>query len=73
MDSRSRLQSALFGFKAGAVWVADDVFVTRKNDGLLVERWVGPRVVSILVQASSDGPMRTLWAELNDRAMGDAA
>lgn len=69
MDSRSRLQAALFGVKDGVVWVADDVFVTRWAGDLLVEGWVGRRTVSILVARGGVGTMRTVWAKLNEIAV----
>jgi hypothetical protein len=69
MDSRKRLQAALFGFKDGVVWVADDVFVTRSAGDVLVERWVGSRLVAVLVPRDAVGMMHTIWAKLNEVAI----
>lgn len=70
-DPRWRLEAALFGFKAGVVWVADDAIVTRQHGDILVERWVGQRVVSVLVRQHSTGTTRTIWEKLNEIAIED--
>lgn len=68
MDRKSRLQAALFGIKAGVVWVAEDAIVTRQNGDILVERWVGARVVTVLVREDSTGINRAIWEKLNEIA-----
>lgn len=68
MDRQSRLQAALFGVKAGVVWVAEDVILTRQNGDILVERWVDGRAVSVLVREHSTGTTRTIWEKLNEIA-----
>lgn len=72
MDSRTRLQAALFGVKNGVAWVADDVFVTRSSGDIVVEGWVGRRLASILVARDDVGVMRTIWAKLNEVATDEA-
>jgi hypothetical protein len=69
MDSRSVLQIALFGVKGGIAWVADDVFVTRSGVDVLVERWIGPRLVAVVVQQQRTGVMQAIWAKLNEVAV----
>lgn len=71
MDSRSRLQAALFGIKGGVAWVAEDAFVTRCNGDLLVERWVGRRVTSAFVSKGGGRAMEKIWEKLNEVAMAD--
>jgi hypothetical protein len=71
MDRKSRLKAALFGIKAGVVWVAEDAIVTRQHGGILVERWVGQRHVSVLVRDDSTGTMRKVWEKLNEIAITD--
>lgn len=61
--------AALFGSKGDVVWVAEDAFVTRINCDVLVERWIGSRVVSIIVSEASDGLMGIIWSKLNKIAM----
>ena len=68
MDRKSRLRAALFGVKSGVVWVADDAILTRQCDGILVKRWVGGRVVSVLVREDSTGTARAIWERLNELA-----
>lgn len=72
MDGGTRLQAALFGITAGVAWVADDVFVTRRNGGLLVEGWVGRRVAAIPVRCDSGDTMRAIWEKLNEVAVDDS-
>lgn len=60
---------ALFGIKGDVVWVAEDAFVTRINREMLVERWIGSRVVSIIVSEATDGLMGIIWSKLNKIAM----
>lgn len=69
--SRTSHELALFGIKSSVAWVADDAFVTRQGDDLLVERWVDRRVAAILVRADSRGSMRIIWEKLNEIAMDD--
>lgn len=68
-NSSSRLRCALFGIRGGHVWVSDEAFVTRRDDGMLVERWAGPRVVSILIRPDADEGMREVWERLNELAI----
>ncbi len=68
---KDRGATALFGIKGGVAWVAEDVFVTRSNGDLLVELWIGPRVVSILVHAESEGYMQAIYAKLAELAIDD--
>lgn len=68
VDRDSRLKAALFGIKAGVVWVAEDAILTRQNGDILVERWVGTRVVSVLVREDSTGTTRVIWEKLNELA-----
>jgi hypothetical protein len=70
-NHRDQGATALFGIKGGVAWVAEDVFVTRSNGDLLVELWIGPRVVSILVHADGDGFMQAIYAKLNELAIDD--
>ncbi|AUZ35672.1 hypothetical protein C3B78_15260 [Arthrobacter sp. PGP41] len=61
---------AMFGFKEGAAWVADDVFVTRDLRGdVLVERWDGRGVRCAVVRRNSEGFMRAMWIKLNEIAV----
>lgn len=69
MDSQTRLQFALFGVKDGVAWVADDVFVTRSAGDVLVERWIGSRLVAVLVRRDAAGMMQIIWAKLNEVAI----
>lgn len=69
MNSRTRLQAALFGVRDGVAWVADDVFVAHWAEGILVEGWMGQRSVSILVAPDGVGIMRTIWDKLNEVAI----
>lgn len=69
MDSRKRLDLALFGIKDGVVWVADDAFVTRSAGDVLVEKWVGSRLVAVLVRQEGTGMMQSIWAKLNEVAV----
>lgn len=66
---QARLNAALFGIKNGAVWVAEDAFVTRAADNILVEKWVGQRLVSILIRPASAGSPSSVWSRLNEVAM----
>lgn len=66
---KARLSIALFGMRDGAAWVADDAFVTRQGEDILVEKWVGHRVVSILVQRTSALRMADLWSRLAEIAV----
>lgn len=62
--------AAMFGFRDGAAWVADDVFVTRDIRGdVLVERWDGRWVRSAVVRRNSEGFMREMWIKLNEIAV----
>jgi hypothetical protein len=70
MGQEERMPPALFGFRDGVAWVADDVFVTRYAGGnLLVERWAGLGVRSAMVRAESQGFMRAMWLKLNALAV----
>lgn len=69
MHSRSTAQIALFGIRNGAVWVADDVIVTRSHRDVLVERLAGSRIVAVLVRHDGTGMAQTIWAQLNDIAV----
>lgn len=61
---------AMFGFRDGTAWVADDVFVTRDLRGdVLVERWDGRGVRSAVVRRNSEGFMRAMWIKLNEIAV----
>lgn len=72
MDNKTSLKLALFGIQNGAVWVAEDAFVTRQDDDILVEKWVGQRLVSILVRPTSLGSLDVLWSGLN-KVAGETA
>lgn len=64
------LPVAMFGFRDGTAWVADDVFVTRDLRGdVLVERWDGRGVRSAVVRRNSEGFMRAMWIKLNEIAV----
>lgn len=67
MDRRARLESALFGIRGGEVWISDEAFITQQNDGLLVERWVGTSVISVLVRPGDSACMASVWAKLSAR------
>lgn len=69
MDSRIRVDLALFGIKSGVVWVADDAFVTRSAGHILVEKWVGSRLVAVLVRPDGIGMMQRVWVKLNEIAV----
>lgn len=71
MNSGTGSEVALCGIKNGVGWVAEDAFVTRRNDELLVERWVGRGVRSVAVREASDGIMGALWARLCEVAMDE--
>lgn len=68
---RSARQLALFGINSGVAWVAEDAFVTRRGEDLLVERWIGDRVAAIVVSAASSGKMRMVWEALSNIAVDD--
>ena len=73
MGCRGMLPAAMFGFKDGVAWVADDVFVTRCKGGiLLVERWDGRSVRSAVLRPDSEGFLRALWVALNAIAVNGA-
>lgn len=60
----------MFGYRDGEVWVADDVFVTRRTGGdLLVERWDGRCVRTATVRRESTQMLRAMWVKLNEVAM----
>lgn len=64
---------AMFGFRDGAAWVADDVFVTRDGRGdVLVERWNGRGVRSAVVRRDSEGFMKAMWIKLSEIAVDGA-
>lgn len=68
--SRASLPEAMFGFKNGAAWVAEDAFVTRDVRGdLLVERWDRHGVRFAVVRRDSEGFMRAMWLKLNELAV----
>lgn len=69
MDSSARLKTAFFGIKDGLGWVSRDVFVTRRDGGLLVEGWVGPRLVTILIGADFRCVMPAVWSKLDEVAI----
>jgi hypothetical protein len=69
-ESKTR-DIALFGMRGGVAWIAEDAFVTREGDDILVEKWVGHRAVSILVRRPSAASLADLWSRLLERA-GDA-
>lgn len=69
MDSSARLKTALFGLKDGLGWVSSDVFVTRAEAGLLVEGWVGHRLVTVLIDANFRYVMPAVWAKLDEMAI----
>lgn len=71
MDSRTRLQTALFGIKDGEAWVAAGAFVTRRNGDLLVEGWMGRRVATIIVHRDSSETARLIWDKLTEVAVDD--
>lgn len=61
---------AMFGFRNGAAWVAEDVFVTRcPNGDVLVERWDGGGVRTATVRKDSDHFLRAMWEKLNEVAI----
>jgi hypothetical protein len=70
-SQKDRGATALFGVKGGVAWVAEDVFVTRISGGLLVELWIGQRVVSIRVHSDSQGYMQAIYAKLDELAIDD--
>lgn len=62
--------AAMFGFRDGAAWVADDVFVTRDGRGdVLVERWDGSGLRSAVVRRDCEGFMRSMWIKLMEIAV----
>lgn len=67
--ARTSRQLALFGITSGVAWVAEDAFVTRQGDDLLVERWVDHRLATILIRADSSGTTRMVWETLNEIAI----
>lgn len=69
MGSRKTLDLALFGIKDGVVWVADDAFVTRSAGHVLVEKWVGSRLVAVRVRQGGSGMMQSIWMKLNEVAV----
>lgn len=71
---RPALPEAMFGFKDGEAWVADDAFVTRDVHGdLLVERWDLLGVRFAVVRRDSEGFMRSMWFKLNEIAVDGIA
>lgn len=71
MDSGARLQAALFGERDGVGWVSNDVFVTRKAGVLLVEGWIGRRLVSVRLGGDFSVLMPAIWLKLNEVAVDD--
>lgn len=70
--SRASAPAAMFGFKNGAAWVAEDVFVTRDVRGdVMVERWDPQGVRFAVVRRDSEGFMRAMWFKLNEIAVDD--
>lgn len=68
-DKRRARDIALFGMRDGVAWVAEDAFVTREGEDILVEKWVGHRVVSILVRRPTGaGWMAGVWSRLRELA-----
>lgn len=65
------MQSALFGLKDGVGWVSSDVFVTRRAGALLVEGWVGRRLVSVRLGGDFSSIMPAIWSKLNEVAVDD--
>lgn len=59
---------ALFGMRDGVAWVAEDAFLTREGEDILVEKWVGHRAISILVRRSSAAALADLWLRLVEMA-----
>ena len=67
---RAPVPAALFGFRDGAAWVANDVFVTRDRRGdVLVERWDASGIRSAVVRRDSEGFMRAMWIKLSELAV----
>lgn len=67
---RASAPVAMFGFRDGAAWVADDVFVTCDGRGdVLVERWDGRGIQSAVVRRDSEGFMRSMWIKLMEIAV----
>lgn len=71
MNSGARLQTALFGSKDGVGWVSDDAFVTRRAGTLVVEGWVGHRLVAVHLGLDFSSLMPTIWSKLNEVAIDD--
>ncbi|BCW20191.1 hypothetical protein NtRootA9_28990 [Arthrobacter sp. NtRootA9] len=69
MNSETRLQAALFGERNGVGWVSSDVFVTRKAEVLLVEGWIGPRLVSVRLSGDFRVLMPNVWLKLSEIAV----
>jgi hypothetical protein len=68
---RTSRQLALFGITSGAAWVAEDAFVTRRGDDLVVERWIDHHVATAVIPADSQGTTRVIWETLNNIAVDD--
>ena len=65
------MQTALFGLKDGVGWVSNDVFLTRRAGDLLVEGWVGRRLVSVHLGGDFSSNMPAIWSKLNEVAVDD--
>lgn len=72
MSGKIRHEMALFGIRNGAVWVAEAAFVTRQDNDILVEKWVGQRLVSIRVRATSLESPDAMWSALSEVAVETA-
>lgn len=69
-DPTRPLPVAMFGYRNGEAWVADDVFVTRSCEGdLLVERWDGRGLRTATVRRNSSQSLRAMWVKLNEIAV----
>ena len=69
MDGHVKRDCALFGFRGREVWVSDEAFVTQQDGALLVERWVGASVISVLVRPEESKSMAAVWARLSALAV----
>lgn len=68
--SKTPTSEAMFGYRDGAAWVAEDVFVTRCSNGdVLVERWDGCGVRTATVRRDSESFLREIWTKLNELAV----
>ena len=69
MDSRNRLQAALFGGTPDAAWVRDGVVTTRHGDTFVLESVVNGKIVTVEISKFTGPYLRALRALLERTAI----